>query len=115
MYHQHYQRRYYPQSPLQWYDNQPQGNPGQVNPIQGNPAQGNPFGNYYGPPKMPQNPYNLMQQQPKPPKQGLQNLLYHFQTQDGQLDFEKMFNTANQVSQTVKQISPLFQLFYPKK
>lgn len=71
----------------------------------------------YGPGQFPmhppggQMPFYPMQGQQRPP---IPSLLMHFQKEDGKLDFDKMFATAGHVTNTVKQISPLFKMFGPK-
>jgi hypothetical protein len=70
-------------------------------PFPMNNAQGMPF----------QPPYPPAQPGPRPPFHGVLN---HFKKEDGKLDFDKMFATANQVSGVVKQVSPIFQLFKAK-
>lgn len=63
-------------------------------------------------PQQPMNPPGGFGGYPNVPKQQpFQTIMNNFKKEDGQLDFDKMFGTVNQVSQTFKQISPLFALF----
>ncbi|WP_194287302.1 YppG family protein [Gracilibacillus oryzae] len=64
---------------------------------------------YYQKPNLPP-PYYQQNQQTLPPfgKQA-NSIVSYFQTKDGEMDFDKVFQTVNQLAATYQQVSPLFK------
>ncbi|MFC4402050.1 YppG family protein [Gracilibacillus xinjiangensis] len=64
---------------------------------------------YYQKPNLPL-PYYQSNQTMKPPfgKQA-NSILSYFQTKDGEMDYDKVFHTVNQLAATYQQVSPLFK------
>lgn len=69
---------------------------------------------------MPHNPMNMTMQPPllpgqlysqKPIQPPMHSLVSYFHDKDGNLDLNKMLSTVGQLSNTVKQVSPLFKQF----
>lgn len=63
----------------------------------------------------PKQPMNWQTQQPPSAPsnnmQSMNNFKAYFQDENGQMDYDKMFNTVGQLAKTVQQVSPVIQQF----
>ncbi|SER37942.1 YppG-like protein [Gracilibacillus ureilyticus] len=64
---------------------------------------------YYQKPNLPLPHYQQNQTMTPPFGKQANSFISYFQTKDGEMDFDKVFQTVNQLASTYQQVSPLFK------